>query len=238
MKRLAVVLVAAFALAVPVATAKTTKNFTFQSSNTAIAPGTYEEFPFTIAPDERNGAFSVGLDWNNPGDDWDLYVFQRIGSSNEEAGSSAGGAPSTREQATVQGQLGQPVEPGRYIIRVENFASVDPNFRGTVKFTQYIPPNKRPQAKLRVRPKKASSRRRVLIDARRSKDTDGRIVSYAFDLNGDGTMETSTGKRRYIKRRFKPGFRHVGVRVIDDKGARSYANATVAVYKPKPRRRR
>ena len=238
MRRLAVVLVAAFVLAVPAATAKTSRNFTFQSSGAALVPGSQEDFPFTIRPDEENGAFSVGLKWTNPADDWDLYVYQRINGQLEEVGSSAGGAPSTEEQATVQGQLGRPVEPGQYVISVVNFAAADPNFEGVTKFTTFTPPNRRPRVKLRVRPKKASSRRRVRISAKGSKDPDGRIVSFAFDLDGNGSMETVTGKRRVIKRRFKPGFRHISVRATDDDGARTYANATVAVYKPKPRRRR
>ena len=237
MRRLALALVAIFVLAVPAATAKTSRNLTFQSSGTALGPGSHEDFPFTVASDEENGAFSVGLKWQNPGDDWDLYVFQRIGTQLEEVGSSAGGAPSTEERATVQGQLGRPIEPGQYVIRVENFAAVDPNFEGVVKFTPYTPPNKRPRVKLRVRPKKVSSRKRVTISVKGSHDPDGRIVSFAFDLDGNGSMETVTGKRRVIKRRFKPGFRHIAVRATDDKGARKYANATVAVYKPKPRRR-
>jgi hypothetical protein len=70
----------------------------------------------------------------------------------------------------------------------------------------------------------------VKIDASKSKDPDGKIVSYAFDFNGDGTMETFTGAKAKVRHRFKPGRHRIAVRVVDNKGARAYANRTIVVY--------
>ena len=230
MRRAAVLLalLAVAAVAAPGAAAKTTKNFTFQSHNTAIGPGSYEDFPFTIKPDERNGAATIGILWDNPANDWDLYVYKKVGSTLEQVGSSAGGAPQNSEEATVQSQ-GAPLDPGQYVIRVENFAALDPGFRGTAKFSTFIPPNKLPTARLRA-PKRTRAGRKVTLNARKSKDRDGKIVSYAWDLDGNGSMETKTGKRGKIRRRLKTGRRHVAVRVIDDDGAKAFATRTILVY--------
>ena len=238
--------VGALALAAP-ASAATSKNFTFQSRGTAVqpgavagtgTPGSYEDFPFTIKPGERNGTATIGILWDDPFDDWDLYVYKKSGSTLEPVASAADGAPDDGEVATIQSTLDAPIEAGQYLIRVQNYASSNPSYRGTVKFGPFNAPNKKPRAKLKVRPRKASSRKRVKIDARGSKDPDGKIASYAFDLNGDGAMETSTGKRRFIRRRFKPGLHFIGVRVTDNKGARSYATARLAVFKARRRGRR
>jgi hypothetical protein len=245
MRRAVLGAVLVFALAVPAATAKTTRNFTFQSSGKAVqfgvlfgtgADGTYEDFPVTIKPDERNGAFTVGLLWNNPADDWDLYVYQKIGNQTEQVGSSTSGAPGTEEQATIQPQGEGPVEAGQYIVRVQNYSSADPNFRGVGKFSPFTEPNRRPRARLKVR-RRASSRKRVRLNASRSSDPDGRIVSYAFDLDGDGSMERVSKKPR-IRHRFRPGRHRIGLRVTDNQGARAYTNATINVYKAKRKRRK
>ncbi len=224
----AVAALAAAAAVAPAASAKTTKDFNFHSHGTAIGPGSSEDFPFTIKPGERNGAATIGIRWTNQLDDWDLYVYRKIGSTEEQVGSSADGAPQDSEETTVQAQ-GVPLEPGQYIIRVENFAAIDPNFSGTAKFTKYIPPNKLPKARLKA-PKRTRAGRKVTLDARRSKDPDGKITSYAFDLDGNGSMETKTGKRGKIRHRFKVGRHHVTVRVKDNKGAKAFATRTILVY--------
>jgi hypothetical protein len=242
MRRAALAALALLAVAAPAASAKTTKNFTFQSSGTAVqpgavagigAPGTYQDFPVTVKPDESNGAFTIGLLWDNPADDWDLYVYAKIGNQLEQVGSSAGGPPSTEEQTTVQSQ-GVPLDPGQYVIRVQNYAAASPDFRGTGKFTAYTPPNIGPKASLKA-PKKARAGKRVKIDASKSKDPDGKIVSYAFDFDGDGTMETAAGTKAKIRHRFKPGRHRIAVRVVDNKGARAYANRTIVVLPKKKR---
>jgi hypothetical protein len=233
------------ALALPVAAlAKVTADFTYKSNGTATQPGavlglgtagTYEDFPFTIAADDSDGAVAVGLTWANPADDWDLYVYRKPagGGDLEQVASSAQGT-TTEEQAVIQAQEG-PIEPGEYVIRVQNYASSNPDFDGTVKFTAYEPPNVDPTAKLKA-PKRSRAGKKVTLDASKSKDSDGKIVSYAFDLDGDGTIETDNGDSPKLKKSFKAGFRHVTVRVVDDKGADSYDTVTIAVAKKKAKR--
>jgi hypothetical protein len=236
-----VALAAAIAVAVAaVAAGKTTKNFTFTSHNKAVqpgavlgtgAPGTFEDFPFTIAAGDRDGTVSVGLRWANPADDFDLYVYEKHGSDLEQVASSAQGG-TTDEQAVIQASALGPIDPGQYVIRVQNYASTNPAFDGVTKFSAFRPQNKRPKARLKA-PKRTRAGRKVKLDASRSKDPDGKIVRYLFDLNGDGSMEVDNGSKPTLRRRFEAGHRHVGVRVVDNKGKRAYATRTITVL---PRR--
>jgi hypothetical protein len=247
MRRATLTVLALVALAAPAsAAAKTTADFTFQSGGTATqpgvalglgSPGTYEDFPFTIAPDDTNGEVAVGIKWANPGDDWDLYVyFKPPGGAELEPVANSAQGNTTEEQAIIQAQSG-PIEAGEYIIRVQNYLASNPSFDGVTKFTEYPPPNADPKAKLKV-PKRSVAGKKVTLNARGSTDSDGRIVRYGFDLDGNGTIETDNGSSPRLKRSFKAGFRHVTVRVVDDKGADAYATATIAVEKKAKRKRR
>jgi uncharacterized protein (DUF2141 family) len=238
MRRLALVTALLLLVAAPAATAKTTKDFTYKSKGTAAVPqASQEDIPFTIKPGERDGSFTVLLQWANPADDWDLVVYEKVGGELEQVGSSAGGPPSTEERAEVQSQ-GAPLDVGTYVIRAVNYAATNPTFHGSVKFKPFVPLNKRPKARLKA-PKRTRVGKRVTLDASRSKDPDGKIVSYAFDVNGNGAMERPTGKRPRLHYRFKrAGVHHVSVRVVDNKGLPAYANATIRVRPRRPHRHR
>src|SRR6185503_11765393 len=69
----------------------------------------------------------------------------------------------------------------------------------------------------------------VTLDASGSRDPDGTITDYAWDLDGDGSMETDTHGSATLVHAFNRGVHHLAVRVTDDKGARAYANATITV---------
>ncbi|MEA2375419.1 MAG: hypothetical protein QOD53_1882 [Thermoleophilaceae bacterium] len=236
-------LVAAMALALGAAGAgaapKTTPKFTFQSDGSAVQqgavvgagqPGTFQNFPFTIANDDADGDISVHLEWSNPADDWDLYLYRKgPGGELETIGSSAGGAPGTEENAVAQSQ-GIPITPGQYVIQVQNYAAVAPDFKGTAMFGVFTPPNEIPIAKLAA-PSKVKSGKSVKLDASASHDPDGSIVNYAFDLDGDGSVEVNNGDNPVLSRKLSTGTHYVAVRVTDNKGLRSFDNATVVVQK-------
>ena len=217
-----------------------TKDFRFESRGTAVTPGatdptvptSYEDFPFTIKPGEKNGSINVHLEWLNPADDWDLYVYRKEGTTLQTVGQSAGPAPATEENASVDGQ-GIPVKSGSYVIRVQNYASTVPDFRGSARFGEFIPYNQQPVAKLSA-PKRVQQGKKVRLDASASFDPDGDpIRGYAFDLDGNGSMETKNGKRPVLIRKLKPGTHHVAVRVTDPEGLRAFANRTIRVTKKK-----
>jgi hypothetical protein len=216
---------------------KTTADFTYKSTGKAATPdpgGTgdptsYEDFPFTIAADDADGSVSVEVHWTNPADDFDLNVYRKTSSGGLDLVASSGGAPpSTSEQATIDAQGGHPVDPGAYVIRVQNYASTTSSFEGFVKFGEFKVPNAKPVAKLKA-VKTVKAGKASVLDASGSRDSDGKIANYSWDLNGDGAIETNGGKKAVLRHKFSVGVHHVTVRVTDDKGKRAYASRTVRV---------
>jgi hypothetical protein len=222
---------------VPAASAGTTKNLTYHSRGTAVtpgavaglgSPGTYEDFPFTIAKGDENGSVSIVLNWSNPTDDWDLYVYRKTAKGTlDTVGNSAGGPPSTQEAAVIQAS-GGPVAPGNYIVRAQNYAATSPDFSGFVKFGKFVHPNRAPIAVLHA-PRTAKAGRRVTLNASKSHDPDGHLVNFSWDLNDDGAMEVNGHRNGRLVRKFGAGVHYVTVRVTDSRGARAYANARIVV---------
>ena len=251
MRRLLGLLGLAFVLVVAaptgVALAKTTADFSYKSDGSAAAPGavagtgedgTYQDFPFTIAADDQDGAVSVEVHWSNPADDWDLYVYKKNSTGGlDQVGNSAGAPPSDTESTVIQQQGTSPVEPGDYVVRVQNYAATSTDFSGVVKFAPFAIPNKRPVAKLKA-PKTGLVGKKLKLDASGSHDPDGSIKNYAFDLDGDGSIETDNGTNPVLKHAFSAGVHHIEVRVTDDKGRRAYASRTIRVKAPQRTKRR
>src|SRR4051794_20908929 len=80
------------------ALAKKTGDFTFKSSGKAVQPSatstpddplTYEDFPFTIAPDDTDGTATIQITFLNPADDWDMYVYRKNSTGGLETVGSA-----------------------------------------------------------------------------------------------------------------------------------------------------
>src|SRR4051812_14757021 len=145
-------LTAALVLALPAAAlGKQTPDLTFKSSGKAAAPGavagtgedgTFEDFPVKVAADDADGQMSVEVHWGNPGDDWDLYVYRKNSTGGlDQVGSSAGAPPATSEATTVSQQGTDPLPPGDYVVRVQNYTASSPDFEGSVKFTEFKVPN-------------------------------------------------------------------------------------------------
>jgi hypothetical protein len=242
-------LVIAFALllvAPGAALAKTTADFNIKSTGKAAAPGavagtgtdgTFEDFPFTIAADDADGQVAIEVHWANQADDFDLYVYKKNSTGGlDQVGSSAGAPPSTSEATTISQQGSDPVAPGDYVIRVQNYAATSPDFEGVAKFTAFTVPNQKPVAALK-KPKTVTVGKATKLDASGSKDPDGSIANYAWDLDGDGSVETDGGSSPTLSHKFGFGVHHVAVRVTDDKGKRAYATRTVRVKAPFTKRR-
>jgi PKD domain len=215
-------------LAPSAAFGKTTPDKNFSGS--AAGPMTGQaDIPVTIASDDADGHMSVEVHWTNPFDDFDLYVYKKNSTGGlDQVGSSAGGPPSTSEQTTIDAQGTSPIPPGDYIVRVENYAATSPDFSGTVKFGPLVLPNNKPTARLKAVQTVKKGKRSVL-DASGSSDSDGSIVNYSWDLNGDGSMETDGGTSPVMRHKFSVGTHHVTVRVTDNGGKRAYATRTVKV---------
>ncbi len=90
--------------------------------------------------------------------------------------------------------------------------------------------NAPPVASLRIAHRRVRVGRRLVLDASRSRDPDGRIVRYLWDLNGDGVYERDTGHRARVRHTFRrPRRVRVAVVVIDDEGAYDLRHARVRV---------
>ena len=237
-------LLAAFAvtLAMPAgALAARTADSSFHSSGAAAAPGaiagngepgTFEDFPFTIASGDLDGTVTIEVTFANPADDWDVYVYRKSSSGELETVGSATSPPGQSSERVVITSQSTPVDPGNYVIRVQNYSATSPNFDGTIKFTDYKIPNAKPVAKLKS-VKTVTAGKASVLDASGSRDSDGRIVNYAWDLDGNGSIETNGGSKKVLRRKFSAGVHQVTLRVTDNEGKRAYASRTVRVSKKK-----
>jgi PKD repeat protein len=89
--------------------------------------------------------------------------------------------------------------------------------------------NKRPQASFTA-PASAKVGETVSFDASASKDPDGTIAKYEWDLDGNGTYETATGATPSVNHAYETaGSVKVGLRVTDNGGATATATQTVTV---------
>ena len=208
-------------------------------------PNSYETFEFEVAEGERNGSFSVQVQWQDNRVDLDLYVYRRTASGglapNAVASSAAGGTDS--ETATYYPKISsEPVEAGRYVIVVDNwcsrnaefpgcYAGPDPadedDFIGRVSFGEGLPTNPLPAVTLNGPDRgNVGDSMTFTVDA----TDDGEIRNYSFDLDGDGRFEYDNAESDTIASRFEaPGAYNVGVRVTDEDGGSSYANKRVTI---------
>ena len=98
--------------------------------------------------------------------------------------------------------------------------------------------HRRLRARLRAIPAAVPAGSAVLLDASRSKARGARIVAYRWDLDGNGSFETSTGSRAHVRRVIaKAGTVRVGVKVLDDRGDSSVRRIKVTgLTRPRPER--
>ena len=87
---------------------------------------------------KKTDLFRIGLDWPTP-DDFDLEVYIKKGSELVEVGSS-GNLPGAKEEVDLVD-----AEPGTYVLRVLNYASVSPTY--TLQLDQFDAVKKRTKGK-------------------------------------------------------------------------------------------
>ncbi|MDX6664283.1 MAG: hypothetical protein QOG68_489 [Solirubrobacteraceae bacterium] len=81
-----------------------------------FAPGSYDDHPFTIGPNDGDASVTVDLTWAQSVDDWDLYVYKQTGSTMTLVASSASSDP--EEKTTIPNPAA-----GDYVIRVVNYTA-------------------------------------------------------------------------------------------------------------------
>jgi hypothetical protein len=122
-----------------------TADFDFKSEKStvpggpAVTPASSEEKEFEIAKSDGNKSATITVEWaDGDNNDFDLTVYRDDDGSRTEVGNSGNGSPNHKEVV----KLADPV-PGKYIIEVQNFASPDPTWTGTVRF-EAIPAGEQP----------------------------------------------------------------------------------------------
>jgi PKD repeat protein len=101
---------------------------------------------------------------------------------------------------------------------------------GTTTRTISIGQNQLPTASFSVSPNPAAVGEQVTFNASASSDPDGTIANYEWDLDGNGSFETSTGTTASASRAYSSqGDVVVGVRVTDNLGATATTTRTLSV---------
>jgi YD repeat-containing protein len=96
-------------------------------------------------------------------------------------------------------------------------------------------PNNPPEASFTATPNPAFTGATVTFNGGASKDSDGTIARYEWDLDGNGTYETSTGTSPTVSRSYSTaGDRQIGLKVTDNKGATAKTTRTVTIQNSPP----
>jgi hypothetical protein len=224
----------------------------------ARRPNTFETFDLTVPDGTRHASLSTTITWADARVNLDLSVY-RLGPDGKAIGPAVARSATTgrASETAVYAPQGATVEPGNYVVVVDNVCSRDldddprlpgyqpvncgagndvadeDDFSGTATLGNQIP-----QVTIAgpdSTPAKQSTTFEAIAD-----DLDGTIASYQFDLNGDGTYELDTDGSAKVATSFATRGPHtIGVQVIDDAGAVALAsktiNVTAAIKKPDTR---
>jgi hypothetical protein len=214
-------------------------------------PGTFETFPVEVPAGTRHGSLTARIGWEDARVNLDLYVYRLApdGSAQQPAVARSATVGGASEQAAYSRPDGSPVEPGRYVVVVDNVCSRDadthprtglpaacgigPNppadeddFSGTIARGNQLP------AVTLLGPDGGGPQQELTFTAV-AQDLDGTIAGYWFDLDGNGTYEHDSRGSATASGAFEQlGTYTVGVQVIDDSGAVGLGNRTVTITEP------
>ena len=127
-------------------------------------------------------------------------------------------------------------EPGTYSpqVRVSGELGSDTANCGEVVVRE---PNAPPEAALTVSPRPGIVGQPSTFDASNSTDSDGTIVTYRWDFDGDGTVEAETGGATTTHAYGQAGVYAPRVTVVDDDNATAVAETSYDVVAPPPQAR-
>ena len=221
----------------------------------ARTAGTYETFEVQVPEGTRHSRLEASIGWTDQRIDLDLYVY-RLGVTGRPDGPAIArsAAKGRASETAFYAPPGAPVEPGRYIVVVDNVCSRDADRRPNGAFANcgIQPPapdeddfegtvtlgNQAPEVTLSgpatVRAKETATFRAE------ANDPDGSISTYLFDMDGDGTYELDSDGMPEVETAYTTrGRRTVGVQVLDDSGAAAFATYAFTVARaaatPDPR---
>ncbi len=223
---------------------------TFADPIAARYPGTYETFEVLVGDGTRHSRLEASIGWGDVRVDLDLYVYRLRSDGRPDGPAVARSAAKGRaSERAIYAPPGATVEPGRYLVVVDNVCSRDADddprspdpseradcgigsnppadeddFEGTVTLGNQAPSVVLTGPKS-VRAKEAATFRAAATDP------DGTIAAYLFDLDGDGTYELDSDGIAEATTTYRTrGRRTIGVQVLDDSGAAAFASWTVNV---------
>jgi hypothetical protein len=85
---------------------------------TDLAPGSYEDHPFTIGPSDGDGSVTIHITWADSLNDWDLFVYRKDSSGNLTPVTHSANGNTTEEQVVIPNP-----SAGDWVIRVANFTA-------------------------------------------------------------------------------------------------------------------
>jgi hypothetical protein len=214
----------------------------------ARSPNTYEKFALTVPDGTRHSSLSASMSWSDARVNLDLSVYRLDADGHAIAPAVARSAATGRNsEAAVYAPQGGIVEPGDYLVVVDNVCSKDtddnPKLPGYQPVNCGIQPpaasedaftgsvmlgNQIPSVTL-VGPDTTPAKQNTTYEAV-ADDLDGTILSYLFDLDGDGVYELDSDGISKVATKFPSRGKHtIGVQVLDDSGAVALATKTVTV---------
>jgi hypothetical protein len=210
---------------------------------------TFETFEVTVPEGTRHSALSATISWADARVNLDLTLYRLDADGRAINPAVARSATTGRAAETaVYAPPGVPVEPGRYLVVVDNVCSRDldddprePGYQPADCGIGANPPaneddfsgsatlgNQLPAVTLTgpdTVPAKESATFEAVAD-----DLDGTILSYLFDLDGDGVYELDSDGNSEVSTKFPSrGPRTIGVEVLDDSGAVALATKSIRV---------
>jgi len=210
---------------------------------------TYETFEVTVPEGTRHSRLEATIGWNDNRVDLDLSIYRMnaAGRATAPVLARASTKGSDAERATYA-PSGTPVEPGRYLVVVDNVCSrnADPrppgapncysgsevpdedDFEGTVTLGNQAP------AVTLICPTGVRAKETVTFQAQAS-DPDGTIGTYLFDMDGDGMYELDSDGSPEVSTTFPTrGPRTLGVQVLDNSSAAAFATCDLTVGRAAP----
>ena len=213
--------------------------------------GTYETFAFEVPAGTRHGTLTARISWADRRVNLDVYVYRVAADGRPVQPAVARSAATTgsSEAAAYARPDGAPVEPGRYLVVVDNFCSRDadtnprtglpaacgigPNppadeddFSGTIALGNQLP-------SVTLLGPDGGAPAQVLTFTAAAEDLDGTIAGYWFDLDGNGTYEYDGQGSPTATTSFENLDTYtVGVQVIDDSGAVAVGSRAVTITEP------
>jgi hypothetical protein len=235
----------AFALALLMLPASTALGISTNRQGRTINPTAGQRFTDVVAtfdsPSGDVSQFSAGIAWGDQSSSAGT-ITQTAASPNSQTFSYSVSGTHTYAQAgdfAITVTLNDVQAPGPESISstAHVAAPQQPPPGGEPPAPQPEPQNSPPTPVLTLETTSPGAGAPIAIDAARSSDADGTVISYAFDLDGNGSYETHCGASPSAAASFgSAGPVTIGLLVTDSGGATSTTSATVTVTGKAPKK--